>query len=123
VQPPPFEIPTCPNCDGILSGEEVLSAPLSCPHCNELLLPKFPRWYERLRFVTCVIAAFAIPLWRHPHWGSFVIFVTGFYWWVAFWIWETIARPFMRPKQLKLAGRSPFIQALRIWGDSAEEIE
>ena len=118
MQSPLSDILRCPNCDGVLTAEEVLSAPLRCPHCNELLLPKFPRWYKRLRFVTCFVAGFAIPLWRHPDWGSFVIFVVGFYWWVAILTWEGIARSFLRPflwpKQLELAWRRPLVQTLDI---------
>jgi len=112
---PPSEIPTCPNCDGVLSAEEVESAPLRCPHCNEVLIPKWPEWYKRLRFLSCLIAAFVVPLWQHPDWGSFVIFVAGFYGLGAFFIWDSVARTFMRPKRLKLAVSSrPFIQALGI---------
>ena len=112
MQSPLSEIPRCPNCDGVLTAEEVLSAPLRCRYCNEFLVPKFPRWYKRLRFVTCFVAGFAIPLWRHPDWGSFVIFVVGFYWWGAIWTWESIAHFFLRPKQVELARRRPLIQTL-----------
>jgi hypothetical protein len=64
----PWEISACPNCDGALSPEQVHSAPLRCPHCNELLLPKFPKWYERLRLAVCLVAGILIPLWQHPKW-------------------------------------------------------
>jgi hypothetical protein len=112
VQPLPSEISTCPNCNGALSAEEVQSAPLRCPHCNELLLPKFPRWYERLRLAVCLIAGIAIPLWRHPDWGSFVIFVVGFYWLGAFGVWHIVVRPFMRPKQICLCHNVPSFKPL-----------
>jgi len=114
VQSPVSDIARCPNCSGVLTAEEVLSAPLRCPYCNEFLLPKFPRWYKRLRFATCFVASFAIPLWRHPHWGSFVIFVAAFYFWGAIGVWETMARSFLRPKQVELAERRPFVQTLDI---------
>ena len=110
----PSEIATCPNCDGALSAEEVQSAPLRCPHCNELLLAKFPQWYERLRLATCLIAGIVLSLWLHPDWGSFVIFVVGFYWLGAFAVWHVVVRPFMRPKQISLLSQRPLIQTLGI---------
>lgn len=110
----PWEISACPNCDGALSPEQVHSAPLRCPHCNELLLPKFPKWYERLRLAVCLVAGILIPLWQHPNWGSFVVFVVGFYWLGAFVVWHIVVRPFMRPKQVCLLPQRRLIQTLGI---------
>src|SRR5947209_4044834 len=91
---------TCPACHVELHRDEVRNSHFDCPRCNTTLRPVRSQAYRRCVLLFTAIMGFVFA-WRAGWHDSFMVFVFGFYYVQAHFLWWKLEAIFFPPKKFR----------------------
>jgi hypothetical protein len=96
-----MRIPSCPYCGALIERAEIKRIEFDCPYCSSLVRMDFAPWEKHARLAV-ILGVTVLLTFRHGWDGGFVIFLAGFYGFLAVLLYFLFILPLI-PVQLQKA--------------------